>query len=68
MQLHFNDKNNTDLRNEFSELRTLAGRTFLYSGRPNEEDPHLEAVGMLMSKRAKCTVCSPAERPSKLGK
>jgi hypothetical protein len=42
--------------NEFGEVRTLAGRTFLYSGRPNEEDPHLEGVGMLLNKRAKCSL------------
>jgi hypothetical protein len=41
---------------EFGEVRTLAGRTFLYSGKPNEEDPRLEGVGMLLSKRAKCSL------------
>jgi exonuclease III len=37
-------------------VRTLAGRTFLYSGRPNKESPHLEEVRILLSKRDKCSL------------
>lgn len=37
--------------NEFGEMRTLSGQTFLYSGKPNEDDPHQEGVGLLLSRR-----------------
>ena len=39
--------------NEFGEVKIAAGQTFLYSGKPNEDDPHQEGVGILLSSRAK---------------
>jgi exonuclease III len=38
---------------EFGEMITQEGATFMYSGRPQDENPSREGVGILMDKEAK---------------
>ena len=38
--------------NTFGSLRTRTGETILYSGNPNDDDPHVKGVGPILSKMA----------------
>lgn len=39
--------------NEFEELKTPSGITFLFSGRPNANDVHREGVGIILNQKMK---------------
>ena len=36
--------------NTFGSLRTRTGETILYSGNPNDDDPHVKSVGLILSR------------------
>ena len=38
--------------NTFGSLRTRTGETILFSGNPNDDDPHVKGVGLILSKVA----------------